>query len=200
MIHHYRQISNISCTLRGNTIVDHSGVVGAQSLGTPPTNYIFMLDLTPGFNELDIENCKTRPETFKFYDLVWLILEVWQYMYLFTKHENWHYLHTRLFFITQAAWSVCILGHYSMWPMKSSPEDRPTKIAAQTVLVIGNINPLRRHHQDYKTSISLPAVAITGDLLHLMRLRQKLTENYGNKQLKPCFMVYDYTQTTNQWV
>ena len=61
------------------------------------SNYIFMLDLTPGCNELRKENCKTRQGTFKCYYLVWLILEIWRYIYLFTKHDNWHYLHTRFF-------------------------------------------------------------------------------------------------------
>ena len=41
------------------------------------SNYIF--DLTPGFNGLGEDNCKARRETFKFWDLVWLILEVWMY-------------------------------------------------------------------------------------------------------------------------
>ena len=42
------------------------------------SNYIFILDLTHGFNGLGKDNCKMRQETFKFWDLVWLILEVWQ--------------------------------------------------------------------------------------------------------------------------
>ena len=43
------------------------------------SNYVFILDFTPGFNELGKDNCKTRRETFKFWDLVRLILEVWRY-------------------------------------------------------------------------------------------------------------------------
>ena len=43
-------------------------------------NYIFILDLTPGFNRLGKDNCKTRRETFKFWDLVHLIFEVSQYV------------------------------------------------------------------------------------------------------------------------
>ena len=35
-----------------------------------------ILDLTPGFNGLGKDNCKTRRETFKFWDLVRFILEV----------------------------------------------------------------------------------------------------------------------------
>ena len=41
-------------------------------------NCIFILDLTPGFNRLHKDNCKMRWETFKFGDLVHLILETWQ--------------------------------------------------------------------------------------------------------------------------
>ena len=47
------------------------------------SNYNFILDLTPGFNELDKDNCKTRLETFNCWDLVWLILEVWRYWPVF---------------------------------------------------------------------------------------------------------------------
>ena len=39
-------------------------------------DYIFILDLTPGFIGLDQDNCKTRRETFKFGDLVRFILEI----------------------------------------------------------------------------------------------------------------------------
>ena len=65
----YRQVSNIRRTLVGNYIVDHSDGVGAAPI------YIFILDLTPGFNELGKDSCKTRREFFKFWDLVRLILE-----------------------------------------------------------------------------------------------------------------------------
>ena len=40
------------------------------------SNYMFVLNSTPGFNGLGKGNCKTREETFKFLDLVCLILEV----------------------------------------------------------------------------------------------------------------------------
>ena len=92
-----------------------------------------------------------------------------------------------------------MLGHYSMWPVKSSLEDMLTKEAALTVLVVGwNVNRLRCHHQDYNTLTSLPVVAITDDLLHFMRLRQKLAENYGKRQWKPCFMTYGLSQEINR--
>ena len=37
----YDQVSNISCTLVGNKIVDHSDVVGASPGGTAPTTSSF---------------------------------------------------------------------------------------------------------------------------------------------------------------
>ena len=40
------------------------------------SNYIFIIYLTPGFNGLGKDNCKTRWETFKFWYLVHLILEI----------------------------------------------------------------------------------------------------------------------------
>ena len=59
----------------GHKIVDHSDVVGASPVGTARTASS-ILDLTPGFNGLRKDNCKTRRETFKFSYLVRLILEV----------------------------------------------------------------------------------------------------------------------------
>ena len=40
------------------------------------SNYIFILDLTPGFNGLGKDDYMTRWESFKFWDLVRLILEI----------------------------------------------------------------------------------------------------------------------------
>ena len=42
------------------------------------SNYIFILNLTRGFNGLGKDSYKMRRETFKFWDLVWLILETLQ--------------------------------------------------------------------------------------------------------------------------
>ena len=42
-------------------------------------NYIFILNLTPGFNRLGKDHSKRRQETFKFWDLVQLLLEVLWY-------------------------------------------------------------------------------------------------------------------------
>ena len=47
----------------GNKIVDHIACRRCS-------NYIFILDLTPAFSELDKDNYETRRETFKFWDLV----------------------------------------------------------------------------------------------------------------------------------
>ena len=43
-------------------------------------NYIFILYLTPGLNGMGKDNCKTRRESLKFWDLVHFILEGWQYI------------------------------------------------------------------------------------------------------------------------
>ena len=75
---HYRQVSNIRRTLVGNKIVDHSDVVGASPCRRC-SNYIFILDLTPGFIGLGKDNCTMRRETFKFGDLVRLILDILRY-------------------------------------------------------------------------------------------------------------------------
>ena len=71
----YRKTSYIRRTLVGNKTVDHSDVVGASPVGAAPTTSSFstkhlaLLDWTKG-------NCKTSRETFKFGDLVRLILEI----------------------------------------------------------------------------------------------------------------------------
>ena len=75
----YRKTSNISRTLVGNKIVDNSDVVGASPVGAAPTTSSF-LTLTPGFNGLGKDHCKRRQETFKFWDLVRLILEVLRFL------------------------------------------------------------------------------------------------------------------------
>ena len=71
------QISNIRCISVGDKIVDHSDVVRALPV-RGCSNCIFILCWTPGFNGLGKNNYKMRRETFKFGDLVHLILEVWQ--------------------------------------------------------------------------------------------------------------------------
>ena len=65
----YPQSSNVSHTLVRNKIGDHYDVVGASPVGTFPTTSSF-LTLTPRFNGLGKGNCKTRQDTFNFWDLV----------------------------------------------------------------------------------------------------------------------------------
>ena len=65
----YRQISNISHTSVGNAIVYCRRCF----------KYTFILDLTPGLNGSDKNNCESRRETFKCWDLVCPILDTWLY-------------------------------------------------------------------------------------------------------------------------
>ena len=51
------------------------------------SNYIFILNLTPGFNGLGKDNYKMRREAFKFWDLVRLKLETLRYIYQPPKVE-----------------------------------------------------------------------------------------------------------------
>ena len=62
------QTSNISNISVGNEIV-----ITCRGC----SNYILILDWTPGFNVLGKDNCEMRRKTFKLLDLMHLILEVW---------------------------------------------------------------------------------------------------------------------------
>ena len=73
-IYYNRQTSNIRRTLLGNKIVDHADLVGAFS------NYTFIFDLTPGFNGLGKDNCKTRQKSFKLCNLMRLMLNILRYV------------------------------------------------------------------------------------------------------------------------
>ena len=53
------------------------------------SNYIFILNLTPGFNGLSKDNYKMRREAFKFWDLVRLILETLRYSIEPTISSAW---------------------------------------------------------------------------------------------------------------
>ena len=66
----YRQTSNISLTLVGNKSVEHR-------LSGLPQQHLHSR-LTTFFNAMGKGNCKTRRETFKFGDLVRLVLEIWR--------------------------------------------------------------------------------------------------------------------------
>ena len=75
----YCQISNISRTLVGNKFVDHSDVVVASPVSATPTTSSFQLNTWLQW----IEQRQLQDETrniFKFWDLLCLILEIWQYV------------------------------------------------------------------------------------------------------------------------
>ena len=90
--HIYRKTSNISRTLAGDKIVDNSDVFGASLVGAAPTasQLHLILNLTFGFNGLVKDKCKTKWETFKFWDLVRFILQVFRYICVcvFSVYEN----------------------------------------------------------------------------------------------------------------
>ena len=81
-IYAYRQAFHISRIVVGNTIVDHSNVVGASIAYRRYSNFILILDWTPGVNgfgqKLGKDNSKTRQGTLKLWHLVRFILEVWR--------------------------------------------------------------------------------------------------------------------------
>ena len=54
------------------------------------SNYIFILDLTPGFNGLGKAKCKTRREALMFRDLVRLVLEVWRHNFISHSMRSSH--------------------------------------------------------------------------------------------------------------
>ena len=77
------------------------------------SNYIFILNLTPGFNGFGKYDCKTRWESFKFWDLVRLILDILRYvnkrwpvwlaalyidLYLMCRYEYYVYPHFHTLF------------------------------------------------------------------------------------------------------
>ena len=74
----YRKVSNIRRTLVGNKncwSLRCSWSIACRRC----SNYIFILNLTRGFNGLGKDNWKTRRETFMFGDWVCLIFENWRY-------------------------------------------------------------------------------------------------------------------------
>ena len=83
----YYRTSNISLTLVDNKIVDHSDAVGASPVGVAPTTSSFST-WHHGFNGLDKDNCKTRPETFKLWNLVCLELEFRRCVYDTETHPK----------------------------------------------------------------------------------------------------------------
>ena len=74
----YRQVSNIRRTLVGNYICRSlrcSWSIACRRC----SNYIFILDLTPGFKGSGKDDFKTIWKSFKFMDLVSLILDILRY-------------------------------------------------------------------------------------------------------------------------
>ena len=73
-----RQTSNIGRTL---VVINFLSLRCSWSIACRRcSNYIFILDFTPGFNRLGKNNCKARRETFQLWDLVRLILDIWRYI------------------------------------------------------------------------------------------------------------------------
>ena len=66
----------IKTDLSGFVVPVHSGLCEQYA----KSNYIFMLNLTPGFNGLGKDNYNMRREAIKFCDLVRLILDTLRYM------------------------------------------------------------------------------------------------------------------------
>ena len=67
----YHQTCNIKHTLVGNHIIDHSDVLEYRLSRCP--NNIFIFDLTPGFNGMGNDNCRTRENHLSF--------GIWCYLY-----------------------------------------------------------------------------------------------------------------------
>ena len=73
--HIYRQTSNISRTLIGNKIVDHSDVVGASPVGAAPSTSPFLTYLISSMDWVKT-TVRRDEKNFQFWDLVRLILDV----------------------------------------------------------------------------------------------------------------------------
>ena len=91
-----RQTANIRRAFVGNKIVVHSDVVGASPDGAAPTASSFSTQHLASIYCTKTTNCKTRRQTFKILDFVWLILEIWRYI-----HTN---MHTSFVVISFSIW------------------------------------------------------------------------------------------------
>ena len=80
----YHKTSNISHTLVGNKIIDHSDVVGASPVGAAPTTSSFSTWHLASRDS--VKKAARQFENLLSVDLVQLILETWRYVY-FTKWE-----------------------------------------------------------------------------------------------------------------
>ena len=158
----YRQTSKISRILVGNTILFWSPMWIWNSACRHCLGYIFILDLTPRLYGLGKNNCKTTRETFKFWNLVRLILEVWRYMVLlccfitiippvFTMTSQWvrwrlkspaSRLFTQQFIRAQIKENIKVPHH---WPFAgNSPETG--EFPAQMASNAENVSIWWRHH------------------------------------------------------
>ena len=90
------QTSNISHTLVGNIIVDHSD---ASLVVIAPTTSSFSNQHLASIDWAKTNNIKMRWETFEFWDLVWLILEVRRYL----EHINWMALNFGILWLSSSA-------------------------------------------------------------------------------------------------
>ena len=112
MNYKYRKISNIRRTPVGNKSLRCSWGIPCRRY----PNYIFILDLTPGFNGLDKDNCKMRWETFKVWESVRLILEIWRYESLTVPSHHPLWCVPKSMWWIKAQGQLCKLYHsyYSM--------------------------------------------------------------------------------------
>ena len=74
------------------------------------SNYIFILNLTPGFNGLGKDNYKMRREALKFWDLVRLILETLRYVNELGHHwlRYWLFTCSPSHYLNQCWLFVCL--------------------------------------------------------------------------------------------
>ena len=72
----YRQVSNISRTLLGNKIVDHSDVVGASPVGAAPTTSSFSTSHLASL--LDWAKTTARRDEKQLSMGIWCCLEIWR--------------------------------------------------------------------------------------------------------------------------
>ena len=101
------------------------------------SNYIFILNWTHGFNRLGKDNCKTRGETFKFWDSGCLIWDTLRYIVVLLTHfsasastSRRHWASTLISIIQLMAVRGLsysgLIGHYhGCWCLGSSTLNRP---------------------------------------------------------------------------
>ena len=119
----YRQTSNIERNLVGNRIVENSNVVGASPVGAAPTTSSFSTQQMASVDRAKTKFCKTRRETFKCWELVRLIVEVWRKVDL-PRSEIWLRLHTNSTLLLTSRYQlnpetlIWLLKHTDSWVWK----------------------------------------------------------------------------------